>query len=81
MSNAIKILSAAALVALLGACGSSDFDRTVSGAGIGAGAGAVVGALTPLSVGTGALIGAGAGGATGLFTDSDQIDLGRPLWK
>ena len=43
--------------------------RVVSGAAIGAGAGALVGAVTPLSIGAGALIGAGAGAAGGYIVD------------
>ncbi len=70
-----------AVALLLSACGSSDKDRGLSGAAIGAGAGAVVGAVTGLSVVEGVLIGAGAGGITGVLTDEDQIDLGKPLWK
>jgi len=29
----------------------------------------------------GAAIGAAVGAGTGALTDSDQIDLGKPLWK
>ncbi|WP_282606780.1 YMGG-like glycine zipper-containing protein [Pelagibius sp. Alg239-R121] len=70
-----------ALAFLLSACGSTDKDRGLSGAAIGAGAGAVVGAVTGLSVVEGVLIGAGAGGLTGVLTDEDQIDLGKPFWE
>jgi len=81
MTKSIQLLSAAALVALLGACGSSTGDRALSGAGIGAATGATVGALTGgLSVGTGALIGAGLGAGAGALTDEDTIDLGDPWW-
>ena len=62
----------------LTACGSSTGDRGLSGAGIGAGA--VVSAVTGLTVVEGALIGAAAGGLTGVLTDEDDIDLGKPLW-
>jgi len=80
MTKSIHFLSAAALVAFLGACGSSTGDRALSGAGIGAGTGAAVGAVTGMSVGTGALIGAGLGAGAGALTDRDQIDLGDPWW-
>lgn len=64
----------------LGACGTSKTDRGLSGAGIGAAAGGLGGLLVG-SPGTGAVLGAAAGGAAGVFTDSDQIDLGKPVWK
>lgn len=49
--------------------------RVVSGTAIGAGTGAVAGALIPgLSVGGGALIGAGAGAVTGLIVDETADD-------
>lgn len=80
MSTSIKFLCAASIVALLGACGNSTGDRALSGAGIGAAAGAGIGVLTGVTIGTGALIGAGVGAAIGGLTDSDEIDLGDPLW-
>jgi osmotically inducible lipoprotein OsmB len=62
-------------------CGESRFDRTTTGAGIGAGTGAVAGlALGPIGVATGALIGAGAGGGVGFATDSNQVNLGKPIY-
>jgi peptidoglycan hydrolase-like protein with peptidoglycan-binding domain len=66
---------------LLSACGSSTTDRGISGAGIGAAAGTVVGAVTGLSLVQGALIGAAAGGITGVATDKSQVNLGDPVWK
>jgi hypothetical protein len=56
---------------LLAACSgmNNTEQRVVSGAAIGAGAGALVGAVTPLSIGAGALIGAGAGAAGGYIVD------------
>lgn len=61
-------------IAMLGlaACGTTDEERAATGAGIGGAAGYAVGA--PL---TGALV----GGATGLFTESDDINLGKPIWE
>jgi osmotically inducible lipoprotein OsmB len=65
----------------LGGCGTSTTDRSLSGAGIGAGTGALVGlAFGGVGAIPGALIGAGAGGATGAFTDDDQIYLGEAVW-
>lgn len=66
---------------LVAGCGSTPGERSVTGAGIGASAGAVLGAVTGLSVVHGALIGAGAGGLTGALTRKDQINLGEPVWK
>lgn len=56
---------------MLGACGTTPEERGVTGAGVGALGGALVGAPA-----TGALV----GGATGLFTDEDDLDLGEPIW-
>ncbi len=65
----------------LAGCGSSQQDRGLSGAGIGAAGGAVVGAVTGLTVLQGAVIGTGAGAAAGLLTDSDDFNLGTPFWR
>jgi len=67
-------------VLALGACGSSTTDRALSGGAIGAGAGAVGGALLGDPVG-GALIGGAVGAGTGALTDEDDVDLGKPVWK
>lgn len=81
MKTSLKVLSAATLVAFLGACGNGTGERAVTGAGIGAGTGALVGAITPMSMGTGALIGAGVGAAVGALSDKDTINLGDPIWE
>ncbi len=73
-------LSVAALL-LLAACGSSTSDRALSGAAIGAGAGAAVGAVTGGNIVAGTLIGGAAGAAAGGLTDPDDFDLGRPVWR
>lgn len=64
----------------LSACGNTTGDRALSGGGIGAGAGALGGLMVgaPLE---GALIGGAVGAGTGALTRSDQIDLGRPIWR
>jgi uncharacterized membrane protein len=64
----------------LAACGSSTTDRALSGGAIGAGGGAAAGLLFGSPV-TGALIGGALGAGTGALTDSDQIDLGKPVWR
>ena len=77
--NAVFFLAISA--AALAGCGTSSTDRSISGAGIGAGTGALVGlAFGGVGAIPGALIGAGAGGATGAFTDEDQIYLGEAVW-
>lgn len=64
----------------LAACGQTTGDRALSGGAIGAGAGAVGGALAG-SPGTGALIGGALGAGTGALTSPSQVDLGRPVWR
>ena len=65
----------------LAACGTMPGDRAISGAGIGAAGGAIVGAVTGLTVLEGAAIGAAAGALTGVLTDKDKVNLGKPVWK
>lgn len=73
-------VAAFAFVFSVSACGHSPGDRALSGAGIGAGAGAVGGALVG-SPGTGALLGGAVGAAAGGLTSDKDIDLGKPIWK
>ena len=76
------VLMALIMTATLAGCGSSLFDRVCTGAGTGAGTGALIGLLGgPIGVGLGAAIGAGVGAVAGGATSSDQIDLGKPVWK
>jgi peptidoglycan hydrolase-like protein with peptidoglycan-binding domain len=79
MIRTVSLLCATGI--LLSACGNTTADRGISGAGIGAAAGTVVGAVTGLTLVQGALIGAAAGGITGVATDKSQINLGDPIWK
>lgn len=65
----------------LGACGSTTQDRTISGSGIGAAGGAIVGAVTGLTVLEGAALGALGGALTGALTDERQVNLGEPFWR
>ncbi len=79
-----KSITATALLSLslaLAACGNTKEERGITGAGLGAAGGAILGAVTGLSVLEGALIGTGVGGVTGLLTDKDDIDIGDPIWK
>lgn len=68
-------------IIMLSACGNTTSDRALSGAGIGAGAGAVGSAVVGGSVLPGAVIGGAVGAAAGGLTKPDQIDLGKPAWK
>ena len=65
----------------LAACGETQGERGLSGAAIGAGAGAVIGAVTPIGPAGGALIGGAAGAATGVLTTPSQANLGKPVYK
>lgn len=60
---------------LLAACGNTRTERGLSGAGIGAGVGAVGSTLVGGSPWTGAAIGGAVGGATGALTDKNDINL------
>jgi len=65
----------------LAACGETQGERGLSGAAIGAGAGAVIGAVTPIGPAGGALIGGAAGAATGILTTPSQVNLGKPAYR
>ncbi len=69
-------LAAAVLTGLAG-CGYNQGDRALSGGGIGAAGGALLGAATGGNPLTGALIGGGVGAATGALTSPNAINLGR----
>jgi hypothetical protein len=76
------MMAAIATTALsLGACGETRGDRTLSGAGIGAGAGALGTAVLGGNPVTGALIGGAVGAGTGYVTRPRDIDLGEPWWR
>jgi hypothetical protein len=66
---------------VLTACGDTAGDRGLSGAGIGAAGGAIIGAITPIGPLAGALIGGAAGATTGLLTTPSQVNLGKPAWR
>lgn len=70
-----KMIAILALTTLLAACGESKTDRALSGGAIGAGAGALVGGTT------GALVGGAAGAAAGGLTNSNDVNLGKPIWR
>jgi peptidoglycan hydrolase-like protein with peptidoglycan-binding domain len=82
MAGKIAVVSAAVgLTLALAACGETQGERGLSGAAIGAGAGAVIGAVTPIGPAGGALIGAAAGGATGVLTTPSQGSISKPVYK
>lgn len=79
-----KLQNLTMLLALSGglvACGQTTGDRALSGGGLGAAAGAGVGALTGTSVLGGAAIGGIAGAAAGGLTSPSTVNLGRPAWR
>lgn len=68
------------LVTVLGltlvACGTTKSERALSGAGIGAAAGATGAAVSGGNPVTGAAVGGAAGAATGALTNKKDINLG-----
>ena len=67
MSMSKHVVMLAILIGATG-CGDTWGQRAVTGGGIGAGTGAVIGAVTPLGVLPGALIGGAAGAGIGAAT-------------
>ena len=74
-------LVALAVVAALAACGSNSVDRAITGAGIGAAAGAAGALVTDNDIGPAAVLGGLAGGAIGAATNAEDFDLGEPVYK
>ncbi len=72
-----KLVAPALLAIALSGCGYSPGHRALTGGAIGAGGGAIIGAVTGMGAGTGALIGAGAGALTGAATTHNQVNLGN----
>jgi osmotically inducible lipoprotein OsmB len=72
--NTVAILG---VVLALSACGYNRGERALSGAAIGAGAGALGAAVLGANPATGAIVGGGVGAATGAFTDPDDVNLDR----
>lgn len=66
---------------LLSGCGTTTGDRGLSGAAIGAGAGAVGAALLGGPVIAATLVGAAAGAVTGAATSPSTVNLGKPAWE
>lgn len=78
MSSKVLILG---LVLALGACGANKVDRAITGAAIGATAGAAGAAVSDNDIGPAAIVGGLVGGAVGAATDSGDFDLGEPIYK
>jgi len=70
------IVLLALMLTALSACGYTKGERALSGGAIGAGLGAVGGAITGGSPTTGAIVGGAAGAAVGAITDKEDLDLG-----
>ena len=81
MNQIIKTTVALALVVSLSACGESRSDRALSGGAIGAGAGAVGSSLLGGSAVTGAVVGGALGAGAGAVTNSNDVNLGKPVWR
>jgi hypothetical protein len=78
----VRTFVAFACVALLGACGASQPDRTQGSAAGGAATGAAIGLVGgPVGVVVGAVIGGGAGALTGASTKASDVNLGAPPWS
>jgi osmotically inducible lipoprotein OsmB len=75
----LPIVLVLAALALSG-CGTSTGDRGLSGAAIGAGAGAVGAAVFGGPIAAAALIGGAAGAVAGVATSPSAVDLGKPVW-
>jgi osmotically inducible lipoprotein OsmB len=76
----ITVITAPLLLVIVG-CGNLPAERALSGSAIGAGTGAIVGAVTGVTVATGALLGAGAGALVGGLTSAEHLNFGEPAWK
>lgn len=75
-----KIFAILMTTTLLAACGENTTDRAATGGAIGAVTGAVIGS-TMGHGGAGALVGGAAGAAVGGMTTSNDVDLGKPIWR
>jgi hypothetical protein len=67
-----KVLVLTAVLLGVTACGDTWGQRAVTGGGIGAGSGALIGAVTPLGILPGALIGGAVGAGVGAATTPRQ---------
>ena len=66
---------------LLTGCGVRPVDRALTGAAIGAGAGAIGSVWVSGNPFAGILIGGVAGALTGALVPQEYLNLGTPLWR
>ena len=76
----ITLGAAMAIAAAVAGCGNNPIDRGLSGAALGAGAGALGAAVFDEDVGRGAILGGAVGAGAGILTNSGQLNLGAPVW-
>ena len=82
MNRKSSLAAIAVVLPLLAACGTTTEDRTLGGAALGAGFGALIGiGAGGVGVLPGAAIGAVAGSTTGALTEPERLNFGRPVWK
>jgi osmotically inducible lipoprotein OsmB len=79
MRSSLLLASIAVTCIALSGCGQTPGCRAVTGAGVGAAGGAIIGALTGAPL-TGAAIGAVAGGATGALTSPNVVNGPSPCY-
>jgi osmotically inducible lipoprotein OsmB len=75
------LLAALPVGLLLSGCGTATQERALSGAGIGAAAGAATAALSEADLLSAGLLGAAAGAAAGALTEPETVNLGEPIWE
>jgi osmotically inducible lipoprotein OsmB len=81
MTKLKNTLIIATALTMLTACGQSVGDRALSGGAIGAGTGAVGGAILGGDPVTGAIVGGAVGAAAGGLTKEKDVNLGKPIWR
>lgn len=79
MRSSFLLASIVVVGIALSSCGQTRGCRALTGAGVGAAGGAVIGALTGSAL-TGAAIGAVAGGATGALTSPNVVNGPSPCY-
>lgn len=80
MRTMFKLAGPAILALAVAGCGNNPVERGLSGAALGAGAGAVGAAVFDEDVGRGAILGGAVGAGAGILTNSGQLNLGSPIW-
>ena len=65
----------------LAACGTNPGDRAVTGGGMGAATGVVIGAIAGGPIVGAALLGGAAGAVAGAVTSPNAVNFGKPFWQ